>query len=212
MQKHECYSPPAALRLATVPIPRHARPILRRAMPCSVPGHVPPRRRQSKTPWQGLHHHRRELPTAAGRGHRRCHISGVSDVSDVCFKCFIWMSSYVALAIYVCCKRMFHAASICIKCFRCFQAYVLSVSSGCCIYMHVASVCFKVFQVFHTHIVSVLSWCCICSQWLSNVVQVVLQVFQLLRMYVAIVLFRCCKRRSCVAHVPMGPICRSRLL
>jgi hypothetical protein len=36
-----------------------------------------------------------------------------------------------------------------------------------------------------------------------------LQVFQLFRTYVVSVSSRCCKSRSGVAHIAMGPICRS---
>jgi hypothetical protein len=44
----------------------------------------------------------------------------VFGVLDVCYKVFYMNIVYVAIAIYACCKYMFHVASICFKCFRCF--------------------------------------------------------------------------------------------
>jgi hypothetical protein len=91
------------------------------------------------------------------------------------FQVFHLNVTYVAMAIYACCKRMFHVASICLSvlgvldvCFKCFirmlQKYIRMLHN-----MHIANHMFQVFQVFRTYVVSVLHGCCICLQWLSNV-------------------------------------------
>jgi hypothetical protein len=49
----------------------------------------------------------------------------------ICFQVFHVDVAYVAIAIYACCKRMFHVVSISFKCFSYFQTYVSSVSSVC---------------------------------------------------------------------------------
>ena len=81
------------------------------------------------------------------------------------------------------------------------QVYVSSVSG-------VSYVCCKCFiWILHMfcngyHAIHVFSWC----------FRRILQVFQLFWTYVASISSRCCKNRYDVAHVVVGPTCRSRLL
>jgi hypothetical protein len=100
-----------------------------------------------------------------------------------------------------------------------FQVYVSNVSSvlhtyvasvlsrccksrsGCCIYMHVASVYFKCFictlQRFHLHVPYVLQWLHTCFPGVSDICC----------KYSS----RCYKSRTGVAHVVVGPTCRSHM-
>jgi hypothetical protein len=45
----------------------------------------------------------------------QAYVSSISGVSDVCFKCFIWM-----LQKYIWILHNMHVASVCFKCFRYF--------------------------------------------------------------------------------------------
>jgi hypothetical protein len=72
--------------------------------------------------------------------------------------------------------------------------YVVSDCSKCFICLYIFAMTFKCFQVF-------------CKSFGHMV-----QVFQLFRTYVVSASSRCRKSRSDVAHVAMGPTCRSRLL
>jgi hypothetical protein len=90
-----------------------------------------------------------EVRHHVGCAHRRCCVSSVSTVSDLCFNCFIWMLQ-VDLGCRICCKPMFQV-------FQVFQTYVSSVSPGCCICYYGS---FQVFHMFQTHVTSVLFGCC----------------------------------------------------
>jgi hypothetical protein len=61
------------------------------------------------------------VPHQVGHGCRRCRVSIVSGVSDVCFKCFIQMLCILQW-LYM------HVASICFKCFSvldvCFKCFI----------------------------------------------------------------------------------------
>jgi hypothetical protein len=73
------------------------------------------------------------------------YVLNVSAVSNVCYKCFIWMLYiYVAMAIHVCCKCMFQT-------FYLFQMYATSVLSR-------RSICFSGYtQMLQESIQNVLS-------------------------------------------------------
>jgi len=84
-----------------------------------------------------------------------CKPMSVSGVSDICFKCFIWICCYGYTHMFQTYVLSVSDAShlLCCKCF----IWILQSGSRCCIYMHVymhvASVCFKCFirllQVFY---------------------------------------------------------------
>jgi hypothetical protein len=130
------------------------------------------------------------------------------------FRCFISMLqvfhvvvAYLAMGIHVC--------------WKCIVPNVSSISDACC-------KCFiRMLHIFHTYVASVSSLdvayvshiCCKCFISMLHMfcngytrVFLVLQVFQLFWTHVASVLSRYCKSRSSVAHVIVGPICRSLLL
>jgi hypothetical protein len=73
-----------------------------------------------------------------------------------------------------------------------------------------------VFQMFHTYVASVFIWMLhmfvMATHVFCKCYRCMLLVFQLFRTYVVSVLSGYCKNRSGVAHVAIGPICRSRLL
>jgi hypothetical protein len=58
------------------------------------------------------------------------------DVSGICVQVFHLDAAYVVMAIYACCKRMFHVARICFRCFKhIFQMFHLDIAE---VYMDVA--------------------------------------------------------------------------
>jgi hypothetical protein len=143
-----------------------------------------------------------------------------SNVLEVCCKCFISMLQKYRDVAHV--ATVF--SSVCPKHFICFrpmlQVFHLHVACiyACCKHM------FQVFRVFHTYILSVLSEYCICFAMATNMFFLCVQTYVISVSDVCYKCFncfgrmlqsissRCCKTRSSVAHVVVGPICRSRLL
>jgi hypothetical protein len=147
--------------------------------------------------------------------------------------------AYIAMAIHVCCKcivpNVLAVSDVRCKCFiwllHMFHTYVVSVLSRYCIcFTHMLQVCYldgacvshifckcfiwiciyltHMLQVLHLNVSYVLQWLHMFFWYFRRM----LQVFQQFRTYVAIVLSRCYKSRPSVAHVVVGPICRSSLL
>jgi hypothetical protein len=78
-------------------------------------------------------------------------VLNVLAVSNVCCKCVYLYVAYVALDIHVCCKCMFQMLQL-------FQAYVVSVLSGCCICYSAAHT--YMLQTYAIKVSFVLDICC----------------------------------------------------
>jgi hypothetical protein len=113
-----------------------------------------------------------------------------------------WDVAYVAMAIHVCCKRLFQMFQLLqTNVARLGIAYVFIVILQM-FYLGVAYVSHFMLQVFHPNVAYVLNTC----------FRLMLQVFQMFRTHVTNVSSSCCKSRFDVTHVAVDPICSNRLL
>jgi hypothetical protein len=140
-------------------------------------------------------------------------------VASVCFKCFKCFKGILQVCSYGYCKSR---SGCCIRCNGYTRMLQVSIPN-------VSSVFRRMLQVFFLDVAYVSHICCkrfiwmlhVFLQWPLSVFMYfckcfrrMLYVFQLFHTYVAIasVLSECCKSRSDVAHVAIGPTCRSHLL
>jgi hypothetical protein len=135
----------------------------------------------------------------------QAYISNISDVLDACCKCFIRMLqkwiNVLQWAIYICMFQVFHL----------IQAYIASVSFGCCKTRSRCCIYMQVFQVFLYVCCNyfILMFAYVCNGYtcvfkfflFCKYFRRMLQVFHLFRMYVASVSSECYKSRSGVTHV-----------
>jgi hypothetical protein len=98
----------------------------------------------------------------------------VSDVSEVCCKCFIWFAkvdrdvAHIArvyskcfICFGLCCSKCFHVVSC--KWFM-WMLHMLQL-----LYTYIVSALFQMFQTLHTYVAHILPGCCICFTYMFGV-------------------------------------------
>jgi hypothetical protein len=126
------------------------------------------------------------------------HTAEVGNLHAVALSSTLASSSASTSLHWTAASRFAHVTTVCFMCFRC-MLHILQ-----CLYTYAASVCFKRFNCFQMYVVSGLSGCCICCTGYTRTLQVyvfkcfgyfkrMLQVFYLDVAYVAAAIHGCCK-------------------